>query len=212
MTLSLDTYGGPLLDKGLPGMEVDINVSSIANYNNGPTFDLAVGIAVAVAPNGLAVLPVIGQPIAGVTVRHVTFMVSSDMDAMFFPPNAPVPIMESGRIWAYCKDGCNVGDAVKCDIDGSLSAVSGAIVVDGARWDSVAAAGEIAILRLNRQWPTAGATGTLTEEEEPLRSAPGRPSGATGARDDDKGPGADTKPGADVKPGPGADGKPGSNN
>jgi hypothetical protein len=146
--IDLGEYGDTLFDKGIPGMEVDINVSSIANYNNGET-PLDFGIAVTIDGDGNVQLPTATSEIAGAVVRHAVFDADSNGETRY-SAYMPIPVMEFGRIWTYCKDGCSVGDAVSCDTDGSWSAAGGAISVPGAFWDSKAAAGEIAILRLNR--------------------------------------------------------------
>jgi hypothetical protein len=148
MPIDLSEYGDTLFDKGIPGMEVDINISSIANYNNGTT-PLSFGVAVAIDADGKVQLPAAGGTVAGAVVRHVVFEADSDGET-HYAPYAPIPVMEFGRIWVTCKDGCSVGEAVKADTDGTWSSAAGALDVAGAFWDSKAAAGEIAILRLNR--------------------------------------------------------------
>lgn len=148
MAINLADYGERLFDKGIPGMEVDINTSSIANYNNDQT-PLSFGSAVSIDADGKVQLPTAGGAVAGAVVRHVVFEANSDGITQY-DAYMPIPVMEFGRIWVTCKDGCSVGDAVKADTTGAWSSAAGAIDVLGAFWDSKAAAGEIAILRLNR--------------------------------------------------------------
>jgi hypothetical protein len=170
MAIDLSEYGDRLFDKGIPGMEVDINISSIANYNNDET-PLSFGSAVSIDADGKVQLPVAGAPVAGAVVRHVVFEANSDGITQY-AAYMPIPVMEFGRIWVTCKDGCSVGDAVKADTTGAWSSAAGAIDVLGAFWDSKAAAGEIAILRLNRS-KAAPAVVTPPAEQEPAQAPAG---------------------------------------
>ena len=63
MRIDLSEIGGMVNEKGLPGMDVDINISSIVNYNNGDV-ELRPGVAVGVDDDGTGLLP---QP---AHVRH----------------------------------------------------------------------------------------------------------------------------------------------
>jgi hypothetical protein len=60
-------------------------------------------------------------------------------------------LMTAGCIWVVCASGCTVGDAVfvrPSNGDWQDSNANSAIQWPGARWDTTAAAGELAILRL----------------------------------------------------------------
>jgi hypothetical protein len=169
-TISLSDYGDELFDAGIPGMDADINISSIVNYVNGAAWT-DVGVAVGVDVNGVLAVPAAGN-VVGVSMRHVVYVADASGNTMY-PPHSAVPVMEFGRVWAYCTDGCNVGDKVACAPDGKLS-VGGAIPIDGAFWDDKAAAGGIARVRLNRIKLPAGAVaeGAGRDAEELERRAP----------------------------------------
>lgn len=173
-SISLSDYGDILNDKGIPGMDVDINISSIVNYSNGSAL-VDFGVAIGVDANGILATPAAGN-VVGITMRHPVFTADINGNELY-PPHAAIPVMEFGRVWAICVSGCNVGDAVSCQPDGTVT-VGGAIPIDGAFWDSKAAAGEIAIVRLNRIKLPAGA---VTETQPPARESAARDDGA---RDD----------------------------
>ncbi|MEX3859645.1 hypothetical protein AB3X94_37275 [Paraburkholderia sp. BR10923] len=155
--IDLGTYGDKLFELGIPGMDADINISSIVSYTNGTDEPVDVGVAVGVNEEGRIVPLTASSEVTGVTVRHPVWPANADGE-WFYPPNSAVPVMEFGRIWAICVAGCNVGDPVSAETDGTLS-VGGALPVTGAFWDSVADAGGIALLRLNRiKLPEAAAT------------------------------------------------------
>ena len=184
-TISLSDYGDELFDAGFPGMDADINISSIVNYVNGAAVT-EIGVAVGVDVNGVLMAPATGN-VVGVTMHHVTYVADQAGDFKY-PPHSAVPVMEFGRVWAICVAGCNVGDPVGCAPDGKLS-VGGPIVVDGAFWDDKAAAGGIARVRLNRVKLPAGAVsegagrsdaeedGRFADELERRAPFPDEPSG-----------------------------------
>jgi hypothetical protein len=145
--IDLGTYGDLLFDAGIPGMDADINISSIVTYTNGVN-PLDVGMAVAVNVNGVIIPPDATHPPVGITVRHPVWPADATGSWMY-PPNAPVPVMEFGRVWAICVAGCNVGDAASAEANGT-SSVGGTFPIPGAIWDTQAAAGGIAIMRVNR--------------------------------------------------------------
>ncbi|MEX3929751.1 hypothetical protein AB4Y36_38070 [Paraburkholderia sp. BR10936] len=155
--IDLGTYGDLLFDPGIPGMDVDVNISSIVSYTNNTNAPIGPGYAVGVDGDGRIAALAAGSEVAGITVRHAVWPANEEGE-WFYPPSAPVPVMEFGRVWAICKAGCEVGDAVGADLDGTLT-VGGALPVAGAFWDSKAAAGGIAIARVNRMKPAAAAGG-----------------------------------------------------
>ena len=165
MAIDLGDYGDALNVPGIPGMDADINISSIVNYLNKNSVT-EVGVAVGVDVNGVITAPAAGN-VAGVTMRHPVFVADASGNELY-PPFTAVPVMEFGRVWVICVAGCNVGDPVTCQPDGTLS-VGGAIPVDGAFWDDKVAAGTIARVRLNRIKLPAG---TVTSEGERVNNPP----------------------------------------
>lgn len=70
-------------------------------------------------------------------------------------------VLREGYIWAVCPAGCTPGAAVKyTDDTGVLDAGAagvGETQLDGATWETTAAAGELAVIRLESSAVTAGA-------------------------------------------------------
>ena len=158
----LDEYGDLLFDKGLPGMDVDINISSIVSHVNG-LGALPSGIAVALDADRRLTRPAAGSPVVGITVRHPVY-IATENGQLLYPPHAAVPVMEFGRVWAICQSGCSGGEPVTTNTDGNVG-VGGAIAVEGAFWDSKADAGGIAVVRLNRIQLAATPTQPAPPEE-----------------------------------------------
>ena len=148
MAIDLGETGDMLFEIGLPGMDADINISSIVSYVNGAQL-LEPGVAV-----GIDALRHLGPPTAGnvvgIVMRHPVYVAGEDGQWSYRESDA-VPVMEFGRVWVVCRDGCTGSgqEPVNANADGSLG-VAGAFPLVGAFWDSRADAGGIAAARLNR--------------------------------------------------------------
>jgi hypothetical protein len=152
MAIDLGDTGDLLFPAGLPGMDVDINISSIISHNNGDQ-PLEPGVAVGVGTDDKLGPPAAGN-VVGIVMRHPVYVASEDGQWSYRPHDA-VPVMEFGRVWVICQDGCTGREQATCEPDGTVG-VGGSIPIDGAFWDSRADAGGIAKLRLNRiKFPAA---------------------------------------------------------
>jgi hypothetical protein len=148
MAIDLGDTGDMLFEVGLPGMDADINISSIVSYVNGDQ-ELEPGVAVGIDDERHLGPPSAGN-VVGITMRHPVYIANEDGQWRYRPSDA-VPVMEFGRVWVVCVDGCTgTGrEQVTASADGSLG-VGGAFPIVGAFWDSRAEAGGIAAARLNR--------------------------------------------------------------
>jgi len=63
-----------------------------------------------------------------------------------------VGVLRRGYVWIKCPAGCNVGDSVKftsaTGVIDAGTAGGGEVQITGATWETVSAAGEIAVLRI----------------------------------------------------------------
>ena len=92
--------------------------------------------------------------ILGITVRSLDREADDAAGAIEYAELETAAIMREGYIWAVCPTGCVPGDAVNfVEATGVLDsgAPSGTTEtgLDACYWDSTAAAGELAILRVN---------------------------------------------------------------
>lgn len=148
MAISLGDTGDMLFEVGLPGMDADINISSIVSYVNGDQ-ELEPGVAVGIDAERHLGPPSAGN-VVGITMRHPVYIAGEDGQWRYRESDA-VPVMEFGRVWVVCRDGCTGSgqEPVNANADGSLG-VGGAFPLVGAFWDSRAEAGGVAAARLNR--------------------------------------------------------------
>jgi hypothetical protein len=148
MAIDLGDTGDMLFELGLPGMDADINISSIVSYVNGAQ-TLEPGVAVGIDAERHLGPPTAGN-VVGIVMRHPVYIAGEDGQWRYRPSDA-VPVMEFGRVWVTCRDGCTGSgqEPINANADGSLG-VAGSFPVVGAFWDSRAEAGGIAAARLNR--------------------------------------------------------------
>lgn len=96
----------------------------------------------------------------GITIRSLDREGVVNTGAIKYNENETAGVMRKGYVWAVCPAGCNPGDAVKyTDDTGVLDAGSagvGETQLDGATWETVASAGELAVVRLESEAVTAG--------------------------------------------------------
>ncbi len=148
MSIQLSEYGDTQLDRGIPGLEADTGPNSIVNRRNEGTAEIDFGLAVAAGTDeDTAVLPSTGCRIIGLTVRHAT-MQADKAGNVSYAPQATVPVMEVGRLWAIAQTAVSPGDPVTTDTTGALSTGAN-IPVPGALWETRAAAGAIARVRIH---------------------------------------------------------------
>lgn len=91
--------------------------------------------------------------ILGVTVRSLDQEGVVNTGAIKYDQYETAAIMREGYIWAVCPTGCNPGDAVNFVeatgvLDSGAPSGTGETGLNDCYWDSVAAAGAIALLRV----------------------------------------------------------------
>lgn len=100
--------------------------------------------------------------ILGVTIRELSREGAINTGAIKYSEKETAAILREGYIWAVCPSGCVPGDAVNFVeatgvLDSGAPAGTGETGLDDCFWDSTAAAGELAILRVkNVENITAG--------------------------------------------------------
>jgi len=98
----------------------------------------------------------------GITIRDLGREGAINDSTVKYSEKETAGIMRDGYIWAKCPTGCNPGDPVNFTevtgiLDSGVPSGVGETGLDDCFWDSVAAAGELAILRVkNVEKFTAG--------------------------------------------------------
>lgn len=101
-----------------------------------------------------------GDDFTGITIRSLDREGAANSGAIEYKNDETAGVLRDGYIWAVCPTGCLPGDLVKyTDLTGVLdSGVAGVgeTQLDDAQWDTTAAAGSLAVIRLNSLGFTAG--------------------------------------------------------
>ena len=96
----------------------------------------------------------------GITVRSLSTEGAINTGAIQYDETETAAVLRSGYIWAVCPTGCVPGNSVNyVDATGVLdsgTAAAGETQLDGATWDTTAAAGELAVIRIESSDTTAG--------------------------------------------------------
>lgn len=102
-----------------------------------------------------------GTDFLGITVRSLEREGAANTGLVKYNENEAAAILRDGYIYAACPAGCTAGDAVKyvnaTGVLDSGAAGAGETQLDGATWETTAAAGELAVIRLESSDTTAGA-------------------------------------------------------
>lgn len=102
-----------------------------------------------------------GTAFLGITIRSLDKEGAANTGAIKWNEKEAAGILRDGYIWAVCPSGCNPGDPVNyvnaTGVLDSGAAVAGETALDGAQWETVAAAGELAVIRIDSSATTAGA-------------------------------------------------------
>jgi hypothetical protein len=118
------------------------------------------GVAVSRGTNPERQIVAGGTTFTGITIRSLDKEGAANTGAINWNEKETAGVIRDGYIWAVCPSGCTPGDTVKYinatgTIDSGTAGV-GETALDGAQWDTIAAAGEIAVIRLNSLNTTAG--------------------------------------------------------
>lgn len=136
-----------------------LGTTDIVSRSMESTAGVGFGVAVSRGTDKSRQVVLGGTDFLGVTVRDLSEEGSANGDVVI-EENATAGIMREGYIWAVCPTGCNAGDAVKyTDATGILdsgSAGAGETALNGATWETTAAAGELAVIRIETTSTTAG--------------------------------------------------------
>lgn len=101
-----------------------------------------------------------GTDFIGITARVLDKEGAINTGAIAYEDTETMAIIRDGYIWAVCPAGCTPGDAVKYNnttgVLDSGAAGAGETQLDGAQWDSTAAAAGLAVIRLAGISTTAG--------------------------------------------------------
>lgn len=101
-----------------------------------------------------------GTSFTGITIRSLDKEGAANTGSIQWNEKETAGILRDGYIWVVCPSGCNPGDSANyvnaTGVIDSGSAGVGETQLDGAQWETVAAAGELAVLRLNSLNTTAG--------------------------------------------------------
>lgn len=93
-----------------------------------------------------------GTDFLGITVRSLDKEGAANTGAIQWNEKEAAPILRSGYLWAVCPSGCNPGDdVIYTTLTGVLDSgtvSSGETQLEGGQWDTVASAGELAVIRL----------------------------------------------------------------
>lgn len=94
-----------------------------------------------------------GTSFFGITVRALDREGVINTGAIKYDQYESAAILRQGYVWAVCPDGCTAGDLVNyVEATGVLGAGApvgtGESGIDGARWETTAAAGELAVLSI----------------------------------------------------------------
>tara|TARA_R110000851_G_scaffold96792_2_gene209927 strand:+ start:14730 stop:15191 length:462 start_codon:yes stop_codon:yes gene_type:complete len=88
----------------------------------------------------------------GVTIRDLGREGAANTGSIKYSETETAGVMRDGYVWVVCPSGCNPGDPVNyVDATGIIdsgAAVAGETDIVGATFETVAAAGELAVLRL----------------------------------------------------------------
>lgn len=145
--------------KALPGGIADLNpkdvVSRLVETSAGIPFGRAVGRGTAENQT------VIGSAnFIGISIRSLDREATNSSGDIQYDQYDTCGVMQRGYIWADCPSGCSPGNAVKyvtaTGVLNSGTASAGETQVDGATWETTAAAGEVGLIRLNSLDTTAG--------------------------------------------------------
>ena len=102
----------------------------------------------------------LGSSFLGLTVRSLE-RENANNDTVKYSETETAGVLREGYIYAICPSGCNPGDPVNfvnaTGVLDSGAAVAGETLIDNATWDSTAAAGELAIIRMAGIQTTTGA-------------------------------------------------------
>jgi hypothetical protein len=114
----------------------------------------AFGLAVSRGTDADSQAVIGGTAFLGVTLRTLDLEGAANTGAISYAVTETAAIISNGYVWVVCPTGCVPGDAVNYVDSGAAAA--GEQALNDAEWVTTAAAGGLAVLRLNSTKTTAG--------------------------------------------------------
>lgn len=147
--------------KAYAGLLYDLAPHNIISRAVEPSAGIDFGVAVTRGTDADKQIDFAGSAdFLGITVRSLENEGAANTGDLNYSQYKTAAVLREGYIWVVCPAGCVPGDDVKyTDGTGVLdagAAGAGETQLDGASWETTAAAGELAVLRLDTSAVTAG--------------------------------------------------------
>ncbi len=111
------------------------------------------GVAVSRGTDADSQIVVGGAAFLGIAIRSLEHEGVANSGDIKWDQNETAGVLRNGYIWAVCPSGCVPGNAVNyvraTGVLDSGAAVAGETSLDGATWETTAAAGELAVIRID---------------------------------------------------------------
>lgn len=142
------------------GLLYNLSIKDIVSRAVETAAGIGFGVAVSRGTDPDKQVIVGGNDFTGITVRSLEREGAANTGVVKYSETETAAILREGYIWVTCPAGCVPGDAAFYDdttgvIDAG-TAGAGETQMDGAFFDSTAAAGQLAVLRLKTLDVTAG--------------------------------------------------------
>ena len=146
-------------EKSFPGGRVDLGnfIDIISKNVEGSAIGYGLGVVLGTADDQCILPSTATGTFLGVTERTLDGVANSDNESEYARYTS-ANIIRTGRVWVECEDGCVFGDRVFMRYTAGATESLGAFRTDddsgdaveipGARWESTATAGNIAVLKL----------------------------------------------------------------
>jgi len=137
----------PIAQNGMLASSVNFSADTrIVEIVSGGLTSIPFGRAVSQGVNDQGCV-VGGDAFVGITRLDQTIARSDTLPIDEYPEGDNAAILVTGDLWVICWGDVTVGDSVHYDDEGKLSA-SGGTAIDSSRWQTSAASGELAVVRL----------------------------------------------------------------
>ncbi len=148
--------------KAYAGLIYALALHNISSFSVEPAAGIGFGVAVTRGTDPDTQIDLAGSAsFVGITIRSLEHEGAANTGDIQWRQYQTAGVMREGYIWAVCPAGCVPGNAVKyTDATGVIDAGAagvGETQLDGATWETTAAAGELAVIRLESTAVTAGA-------------------------------------------------------
>ena len=157
--MSVQTSYGMEIDVAVAGMPADIAPKDVISRSVETAAGADFAIAVSRGTDKDKQCVIGGSDFLGISMRSIDREGEADGTVKYLQKSTAA-ILRDGSLWVPCPTGCVPGDAVNyviaTGVIDSGAAVAGEMALDGAYWDSTAAAGALAKLVIERTDTTAG--------------------------------------------------------